>query len=74
MNLVNNGQMDRGNENPTEHLSSWLRETKKKPQSRWSAPGFELGTSRIRVQCVTSALYRSLAQFLFHGITLLPSC
>ena len=29
---MNNGQMDRGNENPTQHLPSWLRKTtKKKP-------------------------------------------
>ena len=52
MNLMNNGQMDHGNENPTLHLPSSLRETTKKPQSGWSALGFELGTSRIRVQCV----------------------
>ena len=30
MNLMNNGQMDRGNENPTQHLP-WLRKTTKKP-------------------------------------------
>ena len=47
MNLMNNGQMDRGNENPTQHLPWWLRKTMKKPQSGWSAPGFEPGTSRM---------------------------
>ena len=28
---MNNGQMDRGNENPTQHLPWWLRETMKTP-------------------------------------------
>ena len=28
---MNNGQMDRGNENPTQHLPWWLRKTTKKP-------------------------------------------
>ena len=32
MNLMNNGEMDRGNENPTQHLPWWLRKTTKKPQ------------------------------------------
>ena len=27
---MNNGQMDRGNENPNQHLPSWLRKTTKK--------------------------------------------
>ena len=49
MNLMNNGQMDRGNENPTQHLPWWLRKTMKKPQSGWSASGFEPGTSRMWV-------------------------
>ena len=35
MNLMNNGQMDRGNENPTQYLPWWLRKTTKKPQSDW---------------------------------------
>ena len=29
MNLMNNGQMDRGDENPTQHLPWWLRKTTK---------------------------------------------
>ena len=29
MNLMNNGQMDRGNENPTQHLPWWLRKITK---------------------------------------------
>ena len=28
---MNNGQMDRGNENPTQHLPWWLMKTTKKP-------------------------------------------
>ena len=52
--LMNNGQMDRGNENPTQHLLWWLRKTTKKPQSGWLAPGFEPGTSQMRVSCVTT--------------------
>ena len=31
MNLMNNGQMDRSNENPTQHLPWWLRKTTKNP-------------------------------------------
>ena len=62
---MNNGQMDRGNENPTQHLPWWLRETTKKPQSGWSAPGFEPGTSRMRVSCVTTDPPRSVNFYLF---------
>ena len=36
--------MDRGNENQPQHLPLGLRKTTKKPQSGWSAPGFEPGT------------------------------
>ena len=64
MNLMNNGQMDRGIENPTQHLPWWLRKTTKKPQSGWSAPGFEPGTSRMRVSCVTTEPPRSVS-FVF---------
>ena len=60
MNLINNGQMDRGNENPIQHLPWWLRKTRKKSQSGWSAPGFEPGTSRMRVLCVTMEPPRSV--------------
>ena len=31
MNLMNNGQMDRGNENPTQHLRCLLRKTTTNP-------------------------------------------
>ena len=54
MNLMNNGQMDRGNENPVQPL----------PQSGWSAPGFEPGTSRMRVSCVTTEPPRSVLHCL----------
>ena len=57
---MNNGQMDRGNENPTQNLPWWLRKTTKKPRLGWSAPGFEPGTSRMRVSCVTTELPRSV--------------
>ena len=40
----------------------------KKSQSGWLGPGFELGTSQIRAQCVTTAPPSELAQFLFHRI------
>ena len=60
MNLMNNGQMDRGNENPTQHLPWWLRKNTKKPQSGWPAPGLEPGTSRMRVSCVTTEPPRSV--------------
>ena len=62
---MNNGQMDRGNENPIQHLPWWLTEAMKKSQSGCLGPGFELGISQIRVQCVTTALPHSVAQFLF---------
>ena len=64
MNLMNNGQMDRGNENPTQYFPWWLRKTTKKPQSGWSAPGFEPGTSRMRVSCVTTEPPRSVFIYL----------
>ena len=60
---MNNGQMDRGNENPTQPW--WLRKTTKKSQSGWSAPGFEPGTSRMRVSCVTTEPPRSVFLALF---------
>ena len=59
MNLTNKGQMDRGNENSTQHLPWWLRKTTNKPQSCWSAPGFEPGTSRMRYHGATSLGYYS---------------
>ena len=66
MNLMINGKMDRGNENPTQHLPWWLRKTTKEPQSGWSAPGFEPGTSRMRVSCVTTEPHHSVIIVLFH--------
>ena len=65
---MNNGQMDHGNENPTQHLPWWLRKTTKKPQSGWSAPGFEPGTSRTRVSLRyhgATSLGRSILYVLF---------
>ena len=64
MNLKNTGQMDRGNENPTQHLPWWLRKTTKNV-SGWSAPGFEPETSRMRVSCVTTEPPRSILLVLF---------
>ena len=60
MNLMNIGQMDRGNENPTQYLPWQLRKTTKKPQSCWSALGIEPGTSRMWVFCVTTEQPRSV--------------
>ena len=54
------GQMDRGNENPTQRLPWWLRKTTKKPQSGWPATGFEPRNSRMRVSCVTTEPPRSV--------------
>ena len=65
MNLMNSGQMDHGNENPSQYLPWWLRKTTKKPQSGWSAPGFEPGTSRMWVLCVTTERPRSVWSILF---------
>ena len=61
---MNNGKMDRGNENPTQHLPWWLRKTTKNHQSGWSAPGFEPWISRMRVSCVTTDPPRSVRETL----------
>ena len=63
--MMNNGQMDRGNENPIQHLLWWLRKTTKNSQSDWPDPGFESGTFRIRVQCVTTAPPRLVLMILY---------
>ena len=68
MNLMNNGQMVRSNENAIQYLPWWLREAMKKSQSGWFGPGFELGTSQTRVQSVTTAPPHWVAQFLFRRI------
>ena len=60
MNLMNNSQMDRGNENPTQQFALLTEENPEKPQSGWSVPGFEPGTSRMRVSCVTTEPRRSV--------------
>ena len=57
MNLMNNGQIDRGN----------VRKTTKKTQSGWLAPGFEPGTSRMRVSCVTTEPPRSVLRIVIYG-------
>ena len=66
---MNNGQMDRGNENATQHLAWWLREALLKSQPDWLGPGFELETSQIRVQCVATEPPNSVAQFLFRRMS-----
>ena len=68
MNLMNNDQMDRGDENPTQLFPSLLREAMIKFQSGWLGPGFELGISQIRVQCDATAPPNSVAQFLLRRI------
>ena len=52
---MNNGQMDRSNENKTQYVPWWLREAMKISQSGWLEPGCELETFQIRVECVTTA-------------------
>ena len=69
MNLMNNGQMDLGNENPTQYLPSGLREAMIKSHPAWLGSGFELGISQIRVQCVATAPSNLVAQFLFRRIS-----
>ena len=44
--------------------------TTKKPQSGWSAPGFEPGTSRMRVSCGTTEPPRSVRNLLFFNVGL----
>ena len=61
---MNNGQMDRGNENPPQCLPSRLRKNTKKSQSGWSAPGFKSGTSQMRVSCVSTEPPRSVLSLL----------
>ena len=65
---MNNGQMDRSNENTTQYLPWWLRKAMKKFQSGWLKPGFELGIFQIRIECVTTARPHSVEQFLFRRI------
>ena len=67
MNLMNNGQIDRGNENTTQRLPLWMRKTTKKPQSGWSASGFEPGISRMRVSCVTTEPPRSVKFWFYYN-------
>ena len=62
MNLMDNSQMDRGNENPTQQAMI-------KSQSGWLGPGFELEVSQIRIQCVATAPSNSVAQLLFCRIS-----
>ena len=70
MNLMNNGEMDRGNENPPQHLPWWLRKTTKKAPSGWSAPGFWTrdlpNASLVRYHGATSLGFVSLV-FLRKG-------
>ena len=49
---------------PSICLDYWVK-PRKKPQSGWSAPGFEPGTSRMWVSCVTTGPPRSVFLFLF---------
>ena len=66
---MNNGQMDRGNENATQHLPWWLREAMIKSQPDCLGPEVELETSQIQVQRVTIAPPHSVVQFLFRRIS-----
>ena len=66
---MNYGQMDRGNENPSQHFAWWLREVMIKSHPAWLGPEFELGISQIRVQYVATVPSKSVAQFLFRRIS-----
>ena len=55
MNLMNNAQTDRGNENPTQHLPWWLRKTTKKP----SQVGRHRDLNQGPPECESRALPRS---------------
>ena len=65
---MNNGQMDRGNENTTQYSPWWLKEAMKKFQSGWLEQGFELENFQIRAECVTTSPPHSVEQFLFRRI------
>ena len=58
------GQMERGNENATS-ICFMIEENHQKTQSDWSAPGFEPGTSRMRVSSVTREPPRSVGRLLY---------
>ena len=65
MNLMNNGQMDRGNENPTQHLPYWLRKTTKKPQSGWSHRDLNPGPPAFASRAISLSLFAQSLTFLF---------
>ena len=52
---------------PSICLDDWGK-PRKKTQSGWSAPGFEPGTSRMRVSCVTMEPPRSVSVIFFRRI------
>ena len=61
---MNNGQMDRGNENPTQHLPWWLRKTTKKTSVRLVGTGIRTldlpNSSLVRYHGATSLGERAL--------------
>ena len=70
---MNNGQMDRGNENPTQHLPWWLRKTMEKTPVRLVGTGIRtrdlLNASLVRYHGATSlgnfVLFSSETNFTF---------
>ena len=64
---MDNDQIDRSNENPIIHLLDDWDKPRKRTQSGWSVPGFELGTSRIWVHCVITDPPRSFAFYFLYN-------
>ena len=62
MTLMNNGQMDRGNENPTQHLPWWLRKTTKKTSIRLVGTG------------IWTRVLPNASLLRYHGTTSLGNC
>ena len=67
MNLMNNGQMDRGNKNPTQNLPWWLRKTTKKPNQ----VGWYRELNPGPPECESRALPRNHLALLFWILSLL---
>ena len=65
---MNNGQKDRGNENPTQHLPWWLRETTKKTSVRLVGTGIWTrdlpNASLVRYHAAISLGYISYCSFI----------
>ena len=66
-----NGQMDRGNENPTQHLPWWLRKTTKKTQVRLVGTGIwtrDLPNASLMRYHGASSLGKNFSTLKFTGV------